>query len=118
MSQLKIATLFAGVLSILALAGCAKPLPPDRMSYAGEWRGAGMRLLITPEGNVEYERSEGSTSKSVNAPLKEFQGDDFIVGVGSLTTKFAVSVPPHQGTDTWEMTVDGVELKRVPGGTI
>jgi hypothetical protein len=118
MPNLKAAGKFAILLSILALAGCAKPLPPERLSYAGDWRGAGMTLLITPDGRVEYERTEGSGSRSIKAPLKEFQGNDFIVGVGSMTTKFVVSVPPHQVLDSWEMTVDGVELKRVSGGTL
>jgi len=99
-------------LCCLLLAACAKPIPDDRKAYVGEWRSETMSLLISQDGRVMYERKNGNASTSVDGPLKEFKGDDFIVGVGPLTTTFVVSVAPHQSGGTWKMTVDGVELTR------
>lgn len=96
----------------LFLAACAEPVPEARASYVGDWRAPNMRLLITPEGHVAYERRDGSTSKSINAPIKGFEGDNFSVGVGPFSTTFVVSRPPHLENGVWKMTVDGVELVR------
>jgi hypothetical protein len=71
-----------------------------------------MALLITQDGSVAYKRLEGGVSKSIDGPLKEFQGDNFVVGVGFVTTTFVVTAPPHQADDDWKMTVDGVELTK------
>jgi hypothetical protein len=99
-------------LTCLVLAACAKPIPADRKAYVGEWRSETMSLLISQDGRVMYERKNGSASTSVDGPLKEFKGDDFIVGVGPLTTTFVVSAAPQQVAGQWKMTVDGVELTR------
>lgn len=96
----------------LLLSACAKPLPADKTAYAGEWDAPTMSLLITSSGMVSYKRAEGHTSTSINAPVKNFEGDDFVVGVGPATTTFKVSAPPHQVQGQWKMTVDGVELTR------
>lgn len=99
---------------VAALAGCSKPLPAERMAYAGEWQSKSMALLISKEGQVSYRRVEGNQTTSVNAPLKEFQGDNFVVGVGPMSTTFVVSAPPHEVDGQWKMTVDGVELTKEP----
>ncbi|HEV2681546.1 MAG TPA: hypothetical protein VGV14_13660 [Rhodanobacter sp.] len=100
----------------LLLAGCVKPLPPEKAAYAGEWRSTTMALLITQDGNVMYKRSDGNLSKSVNGPLQAFEGDNFVVGVGPVKTTFTVSTPPHEDQGSWKMVVDGVELTKVPQG--
>jgi hypothetical protein len=105
---LRIAALLAAALVI----GCAKPIPADRMAYVGDWQGENMRLAITKEGQVHYIRMNGGSRTSVDAPLQEFEGDDFIVGVGPLKTRFVVSKPPRREGNVWKMTVDGVELTR------
>jgi len=102
----------------LALVACAKPLAPERLPYAGEWAGAGITLIIDADGRVEYHRKDGTASKSIKAPLKEFQGDNFVVGIGSLATTFIVTAPPHQEGDAWKMTVDNIELTKQPPGTL
>jgi len=100
-------------LAIVTVAiGCAKPIAPERMSYVGDWQAQNMSLSITAAGQVRYLRVNGGSRTSVDAPLKAFEGDDFIVGVGPLTTRFVVSKPPHQEGNVWKMTVDGVELVR------
>ncbi len=99
--------------ALLLPVACSQPIPPEKLSYAGEWRAAHMRLLITPQGRVDYERRHDGSSKSVKAPIQRFEGDDFIVGIGPLSTRFVVSAPPHLEAGRWKMTVDGVELTRV-----
>src|SRR5689334_12746062 len=99
-------------LALLLLAACAKPLPADKSSYAGEWKGGPVWLLITPEGRAVYERTEGNMSKKIDAPVKEFKGDNFVVGVGPMSTEFVVNAPPHEDGGAWKMTVDGIELTR------
>jgi hypothetical protein len=103
--------LTAGVLGVLLVA-CAKPLPAERAAYAGVWRGGPMVLVIQREGRVSYRRKEANRSTSVNAPIKEFTGDDFIVGVGFMNTQFVVSSAPHEERGVWQMTVDGVVVTR------
>jgi hypothetical protein len=96
----------------LLLAACSEPLPKDRLGYAGEWQAPGVYLLITPDGRCEYQRKSGSSNVSIQAPIKRFEGDNFVVGVGFLTTTFVVSKPPASDDGKWKMTVDGVELTR------
>jgi hypothetical protein len=108
------------VLLLLAvwLTACAKPVPSDKAEYVGEWQEKSMYLLITQDGSVRYKRLKGGVSTSIEAPLKRFDGDNFVVGIGLISTMFTVSKPPyHDGTD-WKMVVDGVELirtSRAPG---
>jgi hypothetical protein len=97
---------------LLALAGCARPVPADRSAYVGEWRERSMYLLITADGSVRYRRLKGGVTTSIDAPLRRFAGDDFIVGVGPFRTTFVVSQPPHQEGGAWIMVVDDVRLTR------
>jgi hypothetical protein len=99
--------------AVLLLAGCGEPIPLDRMAYAGDWRSRDMRLLITPDGRCEYRRRrEGGSTSSISAPIVRFEGDNFVVGLGMLSTTFVVSKPPHLIDGHWHMTVDGVDLIR------
>ena len=52
---------------------------------------------------------------SNHSPIKEFKGDNFVLGLASVTTEFVVSEPPHEVGGDWKMTVDGVELTRTAG---
>ncbi|NOQ34821.1 MAG: hypothetical protein GQ569_02890 [Methylococcaceae bacterium] len=97
----------------LLLVACADPLPPERMNYVGEWQGLGVSLLIMADGSVSYERHSKGAKTEINAPLQEFDGNNFIVGLSFFNTTFEVSKPPHQDDGIWRMTVDGVELTRV-----
>ena len=118
--------LFCGVALACLLAACVKPLPAEKRVYVGEWKGGPISLVILEGGRVIYARKEGNLSKSIDAPLKEFRGDNFFVGVGFMNTEFVVAKPPHEEDGLWKMTVDGVELTRSseaplqvenPGGT-
>ena len=102
-----------GILLACLLVACGKPVPADKQAYIGSWESETTSLLIDASGRVVYEHQPSpSTSKSLDAPIKAYEGNDFIAGVGPLTTRFVVSVPPHQVDGSWKMTVDGQELTR------
>ena len=96
------------------LAGCAEPLPEDRLHYAGLWKGEALVLLITHDGSVSYQRLKEGVTTSINGPLKAFHGDSFEVGVGPMATTFEVTEGPHAVGESWQMVVDGVRLYREP----
>jgi hypothetical protein len=110
--QMICARFFAGLCAALLLSSCAKPLPTNKKIYEGEWRSKHVLLVITAGGEVSYTFQKGSMSKSINAPIKEFIGDDFVVGIGPLSTTFDVSRAPYQEDGEWKMIVDGHELIR------
>ncbi len=107
----KFKTLCAAAL-LAGLLACSKPVPAERAAYVGEWHGATMQLLITQDGQVIYRRKEGNVTKNIDAPLKEFEGNNFVVGIGPMSTTFVVTAPPHQAGQAWKMTVDGEELTK------
>jgi hypothetical protein len=102
-------TFFLAVL----LAGCGKPVPPEKSAYVGEWQSPQMAIHITQDGSVAYKRLKAGLTTSINAPLKGFVGNNFTVGVGPMETTFEVSSTPHQADGVWKMTIDGVELHKV-----
>ena len=106
---------FATLPLLALLTACAKPIPADRVHYVGDWRGNGVSLLITAEGQVVYHRQEGGSTVSIDAPLKAFDGDDFEVGIGPLVTRFDVGQPPKEADGEWTMEVDGRMLRREDG---
>ena len=114
---------FALALSLVGVLGCGEPLPLERREYAGVWRAEGVRLEIELAGVVHYKREQGTTKVEINAPIVEFQGDDFVVGLWLARTTFSVSEPPNFQGETWTMVVDGRRLTRVadapdPSGSI
>lgn len=100
------------------LAACGQQVPDDRAAYVGEWHAQAMDVQLTKDGTVHYRRvrpaTTGTTTTSINAPLRRFEGDNFVVGFPFLSTTFEVSAPPHQEAGAWKMVVDGVELTRIP----
>jgi hypothetical protein len=101
-----------GTLALLALAACGQAVPPEKAGYVGEWQQPTMYLLITADGSVRYKRVKGGATTSIDAPLKKFEGHNFVVGVGPMSTVFEVQKPPQEVGGKWKMTVDGVELTR------
>ena len=101
-------TLLAGV----TLSGDALPVPPEKSAYVGEWQAPSMYLSITQNGSVGYRRIKEGGSNSMNGPLKGFNGNDFQVGIGPLSSTFVVSTPPHRDGERWKMVVDNVELQK------
>lgn len=108
---------FSIVLCLLILAGlmtgCTKPLPSDKMAYAGEWQGPHIYLFISPSGDVEYERQQGATTTSITGAINAFDGNSFSVGFAFITADFEVSTPPYQAQGQWHMVVDGEKLTKL-----
>ena len=109
---MKFRALAASLLLAGALAGCGKPVPPEKTAYVGEWQHQTTYLLITQDGSVRYKRLKAGASTSIEGPLKGFEGHNFEVGVGPMSTTFVVSKPPYQDGEAWKMVVDDVELTR------
>ena len=104
--------IFALMLVMFSLLGCAQPVPPEKSAYVGEWKEQTMYLRIDQDGMVQYERKNGNQTTKINAPIKKFEGNNFEVGIGPASTKFIVSNPPYQDGTAWKMVVDGIELTR------
>ncbi len=96
----------------LALSACGKGVPAEKASYVGEWREKDMYLQIKADGTVRYQRFKDGITRTLNAPIKAFAGNNFEIGTGAASTTFVVSKPPYQDGGTWKMVVDGVELTR------
>jgi hypothetical protein len=111
-AHMNIHKLIAPLLLAIVLLGCGKPVPPEKSAYVGEWQATTMYLLITQDGSVRYKRLKGGASTSVEGPLKAFDGDNFEVGVGPISTTFIVNRAPFQDSEQWKMVVDGVELSK------
>jgi hypothetical protein len=98
------------------ITGCNSiPIPEDKRTYVGTWEGVGFHLTITDAGAVNYRRVNGRSTKTITGPVTDFIGDDFVVGMLFITTRFEVQLPPHMEGDDWFMVVDGVELKKIAG---
>jgi hypothetical protein len=102
------------VAALPLLSACGQPVPDDKAAYVGDWHGQDMSLQVEKDGTVHYKRVKGSTTTTINAPVRKFEGDNFVVGIPFLSTTFEVTTPPHQAAGTWKMVVDGVELTRAP----
>ena len=92
-------------------------LTADKQNYIGEWTNENTRLLIRPDGSVEYRREEiiGDTTNTntVSGPINAFDGANFTVGVLGNNTHFNVIEPPHQNGDgRWKINLDDEELVR------
>jgi hypothetical protein len=108
----RIRTFLAAAVLALALPGCGKPIPPERIAYVGDWNSPTMSLRISQDGRVEYKRVKGNVTSSVSGPLQKFEGDDFHVGLAMLSTRFVVTKAPVQENGAWRMVVDGEPLTR------
>ena len=100
------------IILVFSVTACSHPVPEEKSDYVGEWKSKEMYLLILKDGTVSYKRLKGGGTVTVNGPLKEFAGDNFVVGFSFLTTTFDVTQPPTKTGDVWNMTVDGVVLTK------
>jgi hypothetical protein len=98
--------------AISTIAACAQPLPADRAAYAGEWNGPGTVLSIAQDGNLAFDQTVGGSKTSIKGPIKEFEGDDIVVGFAFVTSTIDVTAAPVQKDGVWSMAVSGVELTR------
>ena len=101
--------------SCAAILGCGSPapLPPEKSEYAGTWEGQGVRLQVTRDANVSYDRKKGAGNEHTEGPIAGWVGDDFVVGVMTQKTTFKVDTPPHEEAGTWTMVVNGDTIYRL-----
>jgi hypothetical protein len=105
------------VLATLLAACMGVGIPPDKTAYVGRWVGKDITLEISSGGEVDYKRIGGEKGRvSVKAPIVEWEGNNFRVGLGPFNTLFVVSRPPFNDNGIWKMVVDGVEL--IKGGDV
>jgi hypothetical protein len=97
---------------VLGLAACGVEIPEERQPYVGQWDAPDRSLRIDADGIVAYERRGNPGRVTLNGPIREFRGDDFVVGLPLLNTSFEVSRPPWRENGRWWMIVDGVVLVR------
>jgi hypothetical protein len=97
-------------LVVFCISSCAKSVPPAKAAYVGLWKAPQMFLLITRDGGVRCTRIIGGVAKSIAGPIRAFNGNNFHVSVGRISTTFVVASPPHEDGGATKMTVDGVEL--------
>jgi hypothetical protein len=102
----------------LLITACGQPVPPERAAYVGEWKAESMYLLITQDGSLQYQRRKDGATTSLNGPIKGFDGDNILFGIGALETTFVVEQPPQQIEGRWVIVVDGVELVKTPDQSI
>jgi hypothetical protein len=88
------------------------PVPANKSTYVGDWRGDKTRLQIHQNGQVEYNIDRPGKKVNVNIELISFNGDSFDAGWGIVRSTFVVSKPPYRDHGKWKMVVDGVELTR------
>ena len=81
-------------------------IPADRGDYIGAWTAPNHILTIASSGRIHYERHEGGTNVTLDAPIQKFAGALF------WTTTFHVTAPPHREGDVWRMTSDDVVYSR------
>jgi hypothetical protein len=95
-------------------AGPAKsacPIPLDKQGLVGVWRNerVAFKLAVASDCRVSYERD----GTKVNAPLMQFYGEDFSIGMLGFGPTFRVTSPPKVDVSgVMRMTVDGVELTK------
>ena len=101
-------------------ATVACPIPLDKQGLVGVWRNerVSFKLAVASDCRVAYERD----GTKVNAPLMQFNGDDFSIGMLGFGPTFHVTIPPRADVSgVMRMTVDGVELMKTdesPGAII
>ncbi|MBV1858808.1 MAG: hypothetical protein KUG77_10380 [Nannocystaceae bacterium] len=101
------------VFTAVVACGSPAPLPPEKIGYAGTWEGDGVRLQISADARVSYDRKKGAGNEHTEGPIAGWVGDDFVVGVMTQKTTFAVDTPPHEDAGTWTMVVNGDTVYRL-----
>lgn len=109
MRGLALVSLFAAAVA----CGPPPPLPAEKTDYAGTWEGDGVRLEISGDARVSYDRKKGAGNEHTEGPIAGWVGADFVVGVMTQKATFKVNTPPHKDSGTWTMVVNGDTVYRV-----
>jgi hypothetical protein len=76
MSSLRFAA--SAIAISLLLISCAEPVPPEKMSYVGEWQSKEMYLLILADSSVKYERGEKRVRHDGDRTAQKIQRRHFL----------------------------------------
>lgn len=102
------------LLSATLACGSFESTPPPNTDFVGGWvsKDGTAKLAISSEGQVSYNRKEGATNTSIDAPAKAWTDSSFTVGALGISTDFTIEKAPTQIDGIWHMTVDGIEYTR------
>ena len=101
------------LLTVVVACGAPAPLPADKTDYAGTWEGDGVRLQVSLDAQVSYDRKKGAGNEHTEGPIAGWVGDSFVVGVMTQKTTFTVNTPPHEEAGTWTMVVNDDTVYRL-----
>jgi len=91
-----------------------EPVPPDKADYVGTWRSDDgvVTLTIQADGFLTHTKSQGMSNSEFNAPIKAFEDDAIIAGIGPAVQTFKIDKPPKKVKGDWRMMVNDIALTR------
>ena len=100
---------------MFGLLACStpQPLPADKAEFAGTWEGDGVRIEITTDGRVTYDRKKGAGNEHIEGPIAGWGEGNFVVGVMTQKTTIDVDEGPHEESGTWTMVINGDTVYRL-----
>ena len=103
--------------SAILLSACAKPLPADKLNYAGTWQNddSSIQLVISKLGQMQYREYRDANNYTVlSGPIRSFNRQKILFGFGPFSKEFMISQAPHLNSNgIWSMTINGEYLNRV-----
>ena len=100
---------------MFGLLACStpQPLPAEKAEFAGTWEGDGVRIEITTDGRVTYDRKKGAGNEHIEGPIAGWGEGNFVVGVMTQKTTIDVDEGPHEESGTWTMVINGDTVYRL-----
>ena len=100
--------------ALLLLAACSgKEVPVEHRDLIGQWESPELRITITSDGIVDYARTQGGTTVTLNGPIESYRDDGITAGYGPFKDDIKINERPSQIDEVWWMTVDGVPVHRI-----
>ena len=100
------------LVSMLVFFWCSGEMPDSKKEYIWNWESNISKMKIYENWYLEYNKVSWSTNVSINAPIKKFEDDKFIVGILFLTTDFVINTPPYTEWAYWKMKIDNIEYQK------
>ncbi len=94
----------------LFIASCGMPLPEDKQTYVGTWKGDSISMVINRNGKVDYKRKQGANKMRIRAPIQAIDEDNLTIGLLFIKTTLRVQQPPEEMDGIWTMVVEDEEL--------
>ena len=96
--------------SALFIVSCGVPIPKDKLTYVGTWKGDSISLVIDRSGKVDYKLTQGTDTKHIRAPIQKFDEYSLTIGLLFIKTTLKVQQPPEEMDGIWTMVVEDEEL--------